>query len=142
MHGTTRRQPLEVFREQESQTLTPGTVSPTKSLTGASSRCILITRRTTKDGYVSYNGNDYSVPERLGRRDLPVRATLTELHLLSEGRVVAVHPLAEGRRRRVLAPGHRERKSVAGSGDHPVHQSLELVKVERRDLEVYERVLS
>ena len=82
------------------------------------------------------------MPERLGRRDLSVRATLTELHLLSEGWVVAVHPLAEGRRRRVLAPGHRERKSVTGSGDHPVHQSLELVKVERRDLEVYERVLS
>ena len=54
-------------------------------------------RRTSRDGYVSYNGNDYSVPERLGRGDLLVRATLTELHLLSEGRVAAVHPLAEGR---------------------------------------------
>ena len=103
---------------------------------------LTLRRRTTKDGYVSYNGNDYSVPERLGRADLLVRATLSELHLLSEGRVVAVHPLAEGRGRRVLAPGHRGHKPVTGSGQHPVHQPLELVQVERRDLGVYERVLS
>ena len=55
---------------------------------------LTLRRRTTKDGYVSYNGNDYSVPERLGRADLLVRATLSDLHLLSEGQVVAVHPLA------------------------------------------------
>ena len=58
---------------------------------------LTLRRRTTRDGYVSYNGNDYSVPERLGRGDLLVRASLRELHLLSEGRVVAVYPLAAGR---------------------------------------------
>ena len=54
----------------------------------------------------------------------------------------AVHPLAEGRGRRVLSPGHRGRQAVTGSerqtGGHP----LEMVQVERRPLEVYERVLS
>ncbi len=103
---------------------------------------LTLRRRTTKDGYVSYNSNDYSVPERLGRGVLLVRATLTELHLLSEGRVVAVHPLAEGRGRRVLAAGHRDRRPVTGSRERPVHQPLELVQVERRALDVYERVLS
>ena len=103
---------------------------------------LTLRRRTTKDGYVSHNGNDYSVPQRPGRGVLLVRATLTELHLLSEGRVVAVHPLAEGRGRRVLAAGHRDRRPVTGSRERPVHQPLELVQVERRALDVYERVLS
>ena len=102
---------------------------------------LTLRRRTTRDGYVSYNGNDYSVPERLGRGDLLVRATLTELHLVSEGRVVAVHPLAEGRGRRVLDPGHRGPKTITVPWERPV-QNLDLVQVERRALEVYERVLS
>ena len=99
-------------------------------------------RWTTRHGYVAYNGNDYSVPEKLGLGDLLVRASLTELHLVSEGQVVAVHPLAEGRGRRVLDPGHRGPKTATLPGERPVQQNLELIQVERRALEVYERVLS
>ena len=43
VHGTTRRQPLAVFQDEERQALLPWDGEPTRSPTGAASRCIPIT---------------------------------------------------------------------------------------------------
>ena len=101
-------------------------------------------RRVTKDGFVSYNGNEYSVPEGLVRGAVHPRATLEELHLIQAGQLVARHPVLEGRGHRRIVPGQRRHKKVA---DSPTQQYLpgshqNIIEVRRRPLEVYERVLS
>ena len=134
VHGTTGEIPIDRL-ERETAHLLPLPEHPYIPM-------LTLGRRTTRDGYVSYNGNDYSVPERLGRADLQVRATLTELQLLRAGEVVAVHPLVEGRGQRVLATGHRGRHAVTDAGHYALPDRLDMAQVERRSLEVYERVLS
>ena len=66
---------------------------------------LTLRRRTTKDGYVSYNGNDYSVPERLGRADLLVRATSERPAPAQRGAGGGGPP--SGRRSRAAGPGPR-----------------------------------
>jgi len=104
---------------------------------------ITLGRRVSRDGFISYNGNEYSVPEALGQGEVQVRSTLTEVHLLQQGRLVAVHPVLEGRGGRQLAPGHRRPqrepdRPTSGAVDAP----WELIEVQRRPLEEYERVLA
>jgi len=102
---------------------------------------ITLGRRMTHDGFIAYNGNSYSVPEGMAHAAVDVRATLTELHLLQDGKLLAVHPLLPGRGQRRLAAEHRR------SGDRPSDTSrsvtpiLELIEVQRRSLDVYEEVL-
>jgi transposase len=112
---------------------------------------VTVGRRITRDGFISYNGNDYSVPDGLTVRAVDVRATLTELRLFVAERLIATHPLLEGRGARQLTPGHRapplrHAAPAGGSGNvgtapSPVLAGLDLVEVERRALSVYEQVL-
>jgi hypothetical protein len=94
----------------------------------------------TRDGFVSYNGNAYSVPDGTGRRGIDLYATLTELRLVHAGQVIATHTLVEGRGQRILLPGHR---MVRGSARSPVSLAppTEVIEVQRRPLDVYEQVL-
>ena len=101
-------------------------------------------RRLTRDGFVSYNGNTYSVPEGVKSRDVAVKATPGEVRLYSGGRLVARQRVLEGRGERWLEPSHRGGVQ-AGDAPLPAHSSsleLESVEVEKRPLEVYERVLT
>ena len=94
VHGTTGEVPQERL-EQERPNLLALPAEPYVPM-------ITLGRRMTRDGFVSYNGNEYSVPEGLGRAELEVRATLTEVHLLQGGELLASHPLLEGRGERRL----------------------------------------
>jgi hypothetical protein len=95
------------------------------------------------DGYISYNGNDYSVPEGLVRPEVTVAASLEEVRLYQDGCLIAVHPVLEGKGNHRLAPRHRRGrkepdklyllKGKSGIG--------EMLEVQRRPLEVYEEVL-
>ena len=104
---------------------------------------IALGRRVTRDGFISYNGNKYSVPEGLISSEVQLRASLDELHLFQDGELVATHPVQEGRRHRRLDPRHRRK-----NGSHPFIQEppldifQQVIEVQRRSLEVYERVLS
>jgi len=112
---------------------------------------VTVGRRITRDGFISYNGNDYSVPDGLatqGTRAVDVRATLTELRLFLDERLVATHPLLEGRGARRLDPGHRPRSASRPDGGPPPLADVPAaaagvagVEVERRALSVYEQVL-
>ena len=105
---------------------------------------ITLGRRITKDGFVSYNGNEYSVPEGLLRSEVQIRATLEELYLFQDGQLVATHPVLEGRRQRRLASGHRQHRNGSHqlSQEHPLGVLQNIIEVQRRSLDVYERVLS
>lgn len=112
---------------------------------------VTVGRRVTRDGFISYNGNDYSVPDGLTARAVDVRATLTEVRLFVAERLIATHPLLEGRGARQLTPGHRspQRRSAAptdggvdgGTAPASALAGLAVVEVERRALSVYEQVL-
>jgi hypothetical protein len=103
---------------------------------------ITLGRRINKDGFISYNGNEYSVPEQLGQGTVQIRASLTEVRLFQDDRLVAAHPVLEGRGQRRLAAGHRGRRKAENPQESNAESPWNLVEVQRRSLEVYERVLS
>ena len=140
VHGTTGVLPLERLHEEREQ-LSPLPTAPYVPL-------VSLGRRVSRDGFVSYNGNEYSVPPHLGQAaEVQVRTTLEELWLLHNGQPVAVHPLLEGRGLRCLAPEHdRSRRASPrqrrDQKDDQLVAEWESVQVERRPLDVYEQVLA
>ena len=64
-------------------------------------------RRISHEGMISVGGNLYSVPDGTRRRPVEVQVTAAEVHILEDGRLVATHPVLEGRGRRRIAEGHR-----------------------------------
>jgi len=101
---------------------------------------ITLGRRVSRDGFVAYNGNEYSVPDGLKKKEIEVRATLEEVGLYQDGRCVASHLVLEGKGQRRLDPTHR-RQSKPDPVDSPFEESGEIIEVQRRPLEVYEGVL-
>lgn len=103
---------------------------------------ITMGRKISRDGYVSYNGNDYSIPEGLVEPEVTVAATLEEVRFYQHGQLVAVHPLLDTKGQRRLDPGH-QRHFSKGHTDRWRHDtgSAHLMEVQCRSLEVYEEVL-
>jgi transposase len=103
---------------------------------------ITLGRKISRDGYVAYNGNDYSVPDGLLEHEITVAATLEEVRLYQHGQLVAVHPLLETKGQRRLDPGHqRHSRKVSTNWWRYNADSTQLIEVQRRSLEVYEEVL-
>jgi transposase len=134
-HGTTGQTPTERLALERAQLGPLPTSAYLPQLTFG--------RRVSRDGFVAYNGNDYSVPDGLASREIQVRASLTHLYLLQEDRVIAVHPLLEGRGERCLDPQHQRRVGTPARTPAlpPAGDPWELIEVERRALDVYEQVL-
>jgi transposase len=99
LHGTTGRVVIEHFAEER----------PTlKDLPAGPFNAVLrLERRISHEGMVSVGGNLYSVPDGTRRRPVEVQVTASEVHILEDGRLVAAHPVLEGRGRRRIAEGHR-----------------------------------
>ena len=99
LHGTTGRIVIEHFAEER----------PTlKSLPAGPFNAVLrLERRISHEGMISVGGNLYSVPDGTRRRPVEVQVTATEVRILEDGRLVAAHPVLEGRGRRRIAEGHR-----------------------------------
>lgn len=104
---------------------------------------ISLARRVGHDGYISYNGNDYSVPEGLVKPEVTVAASLEEVRLYQDGCLIAVHPTLEGKGKHRLNPKHRRVKKELDKlyliRERP--GIGELIEVQRRPLEVYEEIL-
>ena len=64
-------------------------------------------RRISHEGMISIGGNLYSVPDGTRRRPVEVQVTAAEVQILEDGRLIAAHPVLEGRGRRRIAEGHR-----------------------------------
>ena len=98
-HATTRRVVGEHFAE-ERPSLQKLPVGPFQAV-------LRLERRITKDGMVSVDGNLYSVPDTTRRRPVEVHSTADEVRILEDGRVIAVHPVMDGRGQRRITAGHR-----------------------------------
>ncbi len=98
-HATTRRVVSEHFAE-ERPCLQPLPAGPFQAV-------LRLERRITKDGMVSVDGNLYSVPNTTRRRPVEVHSTANEVRILEAGRIVAVHPVMDGRGQRRITAGHR-----------------------------------
>jgi transposase len=107
VHATTRRVVSEHFAE-ERPILQPLPAGPFQAV-------LRLERRITKDGMVSVDGNLYSVPDTTRRRPVEVHSTADEVRILEEGKVVAVHPVMDGRGQRRIISGHRSTPAPANS---------------------------
>ena len=100
-HGTTGRVVIEHFAgERPSLKALPG---------GPFNAVLRLERRISHEGMVSVGGNLYSVPDGTRRRPVEVQVTASEVHILEGGKLIAAHPVLEGRGRRRIAEGHRPR---------------------------------
>lgn len=106
-HATTRRVVAEHFAE-ERPSLKPLPPAPFNAVLG-------LERRVTRDGMVSVGGNFYSVPDCTRRRVVEVQALAAEVRILEDGRLVASHPVLEGKGGRRIAAGHRTLPPPANS---------------------------
>ena len=106
-HATTHRVVSEHFAA-ERPSLQPLPAGPFQAV-------LRLERRITKDGMVSVDGNLYSVPDTTRRRPVEVHSTADEVRILEEGKVVAVHPVMDGRGQRRITAGHRTTPAPANS---------------------------
>jgi len=107
VHATTHRVVSEHFAEERAS-LQPLPAGPFQAV-------LRLERRITKDGMVSVDGNLYSVPDTTRRRPVEVHSTADEVRILEEGKVVAVHPVMDGRGQRRITAGHRTTPPPANS---------------------------
>jgi len=133
VHGTTQRVVSEAFVDEQPEL---------QSLPAAPFDALLkLERRVSHDGLVSIGGNYYSVPDRT-RRIVEVRQLPDVIRILDQGRLVAVHPVLEGRRRTRVAPDHRQGRIPPRSG--PVQQAAIIGRpgdqVQRRPLDIYQAI--
>jgi hypothetical protein len=98
-HATTGRVVLEHFAEEKPYL---------KALPAMPFTVVLaFDRRITRDGMVSVGGNLYSVPDSTRRRVVEVHTLASEIRILKDDKLIAVHPVLEGRGQRRIAGGHR-----------------------------------
>jgi hypothetical protein len=133
IHATTREVPAERLKKEI------GYLRPLNA--EIYTPIITVGRRISKDGYVSYNGNDYSIPEGLGKAEITVRASLEEVGLYQDNHLLALHPVLEGRGQRRLVAGHRRAVKPYLDGHEVSKATDEYIQVERRSLDIYEEVL-
>ncbi len=98
VHGTTQRIVAEAFaaEQHELQTLPEHRFDAVLKLE----------RRVSHDGFVAIGGNFYSVPDRT-RRIVEVQQLPDLVRILDLGKVVAEHPVLEGRKQYRIDRSHR-----------------------------------
>ncbi len=82
---------------------------------------------------VSVGGNLYSVPDATRKRIVEVQSHACEIRIFEAGRLVASHPVLEGRNRRRVDPTHRKAPPAKTSAPVPAG-------VARRPLDFYAAV--
>jgi len=134
LHGTTQRIVAEAFAAEQPE-LQPLPATPFDAV-------LTLERRVSHDGLVSVGGNYYSVPDRT-RRIVEVHQLPDTIRILDAGRLIAMHPVLEGRRQYRVDPSHRQ-GALARSG-HRAPDGVILLgrigdQVTRRSLAFYQAV--
>ena len=128
LHATTQQIVSQAFAaEQRDLQRLPNT--PFEAL-------LKLERRVSHEGFVSVSGNHYSVPDRT-RRVVEVHQLPNIIRILDGGRLVATHPILEGRRQYRVDPAHRQGNAaramrhgyedvitIGRRGDHVARRSL------------------
>lgn len=135
LHATTNRVVIEHFAEEKPH-LRPLPPVPFNTVLG-------LERRVTRDGMVSVAGNLYSVPDSTRRRVVEVQTLAQEIRILEGDRLIAAHPVLEGRGQRRIASGHRALPPPANSttprsGQPAPRPHGEIVTP--RDLSIYDAI--
>lgn len=99
LHATTQRVVAEAFAAEQPD-LQSLPAMPFDAL-------LKLERRVSHEGLVSIGGNYYSVPDRT-RRVVEVHQLPDLIRILDGGRLVASHPVIEGRRQYRIDPAHRQ----------------------------------
>jgi hypothetical protein len=133
VHATTRRVVNQAFAEEK---------LALQSLPLVPFRAVLkLERRVSHEGMVSVGGNLYSVPDATRKRVVEVHSLADEIHIFEAGRLIAVHPVLEGRHQRRLTPGHRKMPAPrAAVEDAGIALGRAGDVVARRSLDFYEAV--
>jgi transposase len=138
LHGTTGRIVAEHFAEERPSL---------KGLPAGPYNAVLrLERRITREGMVSVGGNLYSVPDGTRKRPVEVQVTATAVQILEAGRLIAAHPVLEGRGKRRIAEGHRTLPPPHNSmtprqgGAEPPQPSASSGIVTPRSLAIYETI--
>jgi len=135
-HGTTRQVVMEAFAEEQP------TLQPLPAV--AFNAVLSLQRRISRDGMVCVHGNAYSVPDTTTRRTVEVHTLTDEVRIYDGERLIAAHPVLEGRGLRRVAPGHRRWPPPPSNQQRRTGTAKSLVAlghtVERRDLAVYGRI--
>ena len=129
VHATTRRIVAEHFAEERPKLQ--------RLPAGPFQAVLRLERRITRDGMVSVDGNLYSVPNSARRRPVEVHSTTGEIRIFEQERLIAVHPVLDGRGRRRIAAGHRSQPPPANS-----HTPREAVQPRRPGEMVTQRSLA
>jgi transposase len=131
VHATTRRVVNEAFAEEKLQ---PLPLVPFSAV-------LKLERRVSHEGMVSVGGNLYSVPDATRKRVVEVHSLADEIRIFEADRLIAVHPVLEGRHQRRLAPGHRKmptQRAMAEAAAVPIGRAGDIVA--RRSLDFYDAV--
>ena len=128
LHATTQKIVSEAFAAEQLD-LQPLPAMPFDAL-------LKLERRVSHEGLVSIGGNYYSVPDRT-RRVVEVHQLPDMIRILDGGRLVASHPVIEGRRQYRIDPAHRQGAParamrhghtsdviISRRGDHVARRSL------------------
>jgi transposase len=99
VHETTREQPVDRF-ERERFLLRPLPAIPFDTDE-------VVPAVVSPHARVEFDGNRYSVPPRLARRPVTIRASCGELRVLHEGQVAAQHIRCYERGQPIVLPDHR-----------------------------------
>jgi transposase len=133
VHATTRRVVNEAFAEEK---------LVLRGLPLVPFRAVLkLERRVSHEGMVSVGGNFYSVPDATRKRVVEVHTLADEIRIFEADRLIAVHPVLEGRHQRRLAPGHRKmptQRAMAEAAAIPIGRAGDVVV--RRSLDFYDAV--
>ena len=132
LHATTQRVVNDAFAEERVLL---------KPLPGPYTSVLKLERRVSREGMVSVGGNQYSVPDCTRKRLVEVHSLAREIQIFEEGRLIAVHPVLEGRHGRAIAAGHRRQPPPANSRTprtgNPVVIGRAGEQVAQRSLEFY-----
>ena len=98
-------------------------------------------RRVSHDGFVAIGGNYYSVPDRT-RRVVEVQQLPNRIRILDLGRVVAEHPVLEGRKQYRIDRAHRTGGVAKRRTNHGTVMTFNRVgeHVPARSLDIYQAI--
>ena len=137
LHGTTHRLVREAW-EEEKPTLTCAHNRPAFPLV------VSAVRRVTRDAFLCWGGNRYSVPWQNAGQEVLVQELGAQVQILRENQPVAVHLLACGTHQTVLVAAHHHAIPTASQNGGKARLSVveRAPEVEVRSLAVYEALAS
>jgi len=137
VHGTTYRVVRDAWQEEKPH-LHPISVRPAYPLSEEQVRMV------SRDAFVAYRANRYSVPWQTAGKEVIVREKDARLEIVRDGQVLASHNLCPDRCQTIVVDAHHEGIPTAENGRRRGKPRLSLTfaapQVEVRPLSVYEAI--